>query len=312
MKNYLFNYYPAFKCIASKCKHTCCAGWEIKIDSESLIKYKRENSSFSLALKKGINFRKSKFKTGKNKRCAFLNKNGLCDLITNLGEESLCAVCSSHPRFENFFSDRIETGLDFACEEATRIILSFSDKISPILHSSDNGEERLTFIEERILDFREKAVSLIYDDKKPLNEKVTNLLSLCKASVTKSDFNKIIKTFMRFERLDKSWSARLKKLKGKTFPLTIGESLQKNYEQFLVNSLYKHISSAEDVLGAQARTIAVILSLWIINSIFSSEKGGNDDFNLLCDIVRAYSSEVEYSEKNLISLYDFSYKFIKK
>ena len=305
MKEFFFNYYPAFKCIANKCRHTCCAGWEIKIDSESLAKYKRENSKFSLALQKGINFRKAKFKTDKSKRCAFLKKDGLCDLITNLGEKSLCKVCSLHPRFRNFFSDRIETGLDFTCEEATRIILSFDGKIAPIILSNDS-DENLTFIEERILDFREKAVSIVYSDI-TFNEKITSLLSLCKANVNENDFSKVLKTFTRFEKLDKSWSARLKKLKGKTFSLSINENLKNCFEQFLANSLYKHISSAEDVLGAQARTIAVILSLWIINSILGSE----DDFNLLCDIVRAYSSEVEYSEKNLLALYDFSYKFIK-
>ena len=309
MKEFFFNYYPAFKCIANKCRHTCCAGWEIKIDSESLAKYKRENSKFSLALQKGINFRKARFKTDKMKRCAFLKKDGLCDLIINLGEESLCKVCSLHPRFRNFFSDRIETGLDFACEEATRIILSFDGKIAPTIHSNDS-DEKLTFIEERILDFREKAVSIVYSDI-TFNEKISSLLSLCKANVTENDFSKVLKKFTRFEKLDKSWSARLKKLKGKTFSLSINENLKNCFEQFLANSLYKHISSAEDVLGAQARTIAVILSLWIINSILGSEKGSKDDFNLLCDIVRAYSSEVEYSEKNLISLYDFAYKFIK-
>ena len=26
------NYYPAFRCIADKCRHSCCIGWEIDID----------------------------------------------------------------------------------------------------------------------------------------------------------------------------------------------------------------------------------------------------------------------------------------
>ena len=36
MKEYVLNYYPEFKCVASKCKHTCCSGWEMCIDKESL------------------------------------------------------------------------------------------------------------------------------------------------------------------------------------------------------------------------------------------------------------------------------------
>ena len=129
MKEYLLNYYPLFKCVADKCKHTCCAGWEMCIDKESLEKYKNEKSEFAKTLLYGINLKKSKFNVDKNKRCAFLNHNGLCDIIINLGENSLCQVCRDHPRFRSFFDDRTETGLGFCCEEATRIIFSFDGKI---------------------------------------------------------------------------------------------------------------------------------------------------------------------------------------
>ena len=30
------DYYSAFRCIAGACKHSCCIGWEIDIDEESL------------------------------------------------------------------------------------------------------------------------------------------------------------------------------------------------------------------------------------------------------------------------------------
>ena len=66
MEEYELNYYPKFKCTAEKCKHTCCAGWVINIDKESLSAYKREKSNFYCKLKKGINFNKSRFKTYKS------------------------------------------------------------------------------------------------------------------------------------------------------------------------------------------------------------------------------------------------------
>ena len=141
MKEFVLNYYPNFKCIASECKHTCCAGWQMNIDEKSLARYAGEKTSFSHALKKGINFRKSQFKADKSGRCAFLNKDGLCEIIINLGEESLCQICRDHPRFRSCFDDRVETGLGFACEEATRIILSYKEKIQPILVSEDNSEK---------------------------------------------------------------------------------------------------------------------------------------------------------------------------
>ena len=63
MKEYVLNYYSKFKCVANLCKHTCCAGWEMDIDQTSLDSYKGEKSSYSSALKKGIDFKKSKFES---------------------------------------------------------------------------------------------------------------------------------------------------------------------------------------------------------------------------------------------------------
>ena len=39
MKYYLPDYYEEFKCIAQKCKHSCCVGWEIDIDDDTLAYY---------------------------------------------------------------------------------------------------------------------------------------------------------------------------------------------------------------------------------------------------------------------------------
>ena len=33
------DYYPRFRCIADRCRHSCCVGWEIDVDEESLEKY---------------------------------------------------------------------------------------------------------------------------------------------------------------------------------------------------------------------------------------------------------------------------------
>lgn len=306
MKEYHLNYYPNFRCVADKCKHTCCAGWEMCIDSDTLLKYKKDASPFSNALKSGINFKKSKFKADKLKRCAFLNEMGLCEIIINLGENSLCQVCRDHPRFRSFFADRVETGLGFSCEQATRIILSFKDKIKPTLISDDKGKEQLDFIEQSVLAFREKAIEIIQDRNLCINDRINILLKECKADFCDKDFNKVIKAFKRFEKLDKSFSKRLKKT---PFSTSTDDSLSLYAEQFLVNGLYRHLSGAEDTTWVRARAIACVLSWWVVKSLYEQQKEG--DFSTICDIVRAFSSEVEYSQKNLDKLFALSYKFVK-
>ncbi len=312
MKEYFFNYYPLFNCIADKCKHTCCAGWELCIDDKSLDGYKKETSFFAPVLMDGINFKKSKFKSDKNKRCAFLNDDGLCNIILNLGESRLCQVCRDHPRFRNFFGNVIETGLGFCCEQSTRIILSFKDKIKPVIDKNEDTITPLDFKTERILEFRQSILDIIQDRNTPINDRIELITNKSNLAFNEQDYKKIIKTFLRLERLDKGWTARLKRLLKTPLDKNTDNVLSHYAEQFLSNCIYRHVSSAEDVIDARARVGACIFSWWIIKSIISTELAKtDDDFELIVDVIRAFSSEVEYSEKNLSKLFTFTRKYVK-
>ena len=53
MMEYVYpDYYPKFSCIAGRCEDTCCAGWQIMIDKESLKKYQRRDGKFRKPFKK--------------------------------------------------------------------------------------------------------------------------------------------------------------------------------------------------------------------------------------------------------------------
>lgn len=40
------DYYGEFECIAGECEDTCCAGWQIVIDKDSLKRYISEKSEY--------------------------------------------------------------------------------------------------------------------------------------------------------------------------------------------------------------------------------------------------------------------------
>lgn len=327
MKEYALNYYPSFRCIAGDCKHTCCAGWDMYIDGQTLNAYKHENSCFGKALKKGIHFKKGKFKADKAGRCVFLNEKGLCEIILRLGEDRLCEVCKKHPRFINRLPNGVETGLDFCCEQATKIILSQKERIERVEVGQNSAPEQAPdFLQEQVLTFRETALKTLQDRSVPLALRVQNLLSLCKASVKGEDFPQVVKAFLRLERLDKAWGNRLSALKKKrssaennpTQPLefSLGQGQEDSLygEQFLCNQLYRHLSDAEDTLWVRARTVACVLAWWVITAVWETERKEGDtpqtEFDTLCDIVRAYSADVEYSQKNLTKLFGFARAFI--
>ena len=111
-----------FKCIADKCPKSCCIGWQIMIDDDSLDRYKEATGNFSDRLQTGINYNESCF-VQHNTRCSMLNATGLCDLHSTLGEDMLCNTCKQYPRHTEEFQDIREYSLSLSCPEAVRILL---------------------------------------------------------------------------------------------------------------------------------------------------------------------------------------------
>lgn len=142
------DYYTQFKCIASACRHSCCEGWEIDIDRESAERYEKLEGPLGDKLRRSMepapdNERNDEncahFRLCSGDRCPFLRDDNLCEIIIEEGEDMLCQICSDHPRFRNFWEDRIELGLGLACEEAARTILT-RDKPMEIIILEDDGQ----------------------------------------------------------------------------------------------------------------------------------------------------------------------------
>ena len=55
------HFYDQFVCTAGDCPDTCCAGWQIVIDEDSLERYGNEKSEFGKRLRNSIDWRKSVF-----------------------------------------------------------------------------------------------------------------------------------------------------------------------------------------------------------------------------------------------------------
>lgn len=110
------DYYSRFQCIAGRCRHTCCLGWEIDIDKRSLARFMSDNGVMS-------NISNGHFILKKDGRCPYLNSSGLCNMIISKGEDYLCDICRLHPRFFIYRDGRTYGGIGLACEEAARVIL---------------------------------------------------------------------------------------------------------------------------------------------------------------------------------------------
>ena len=64
-----------------------------------------------------------------NGRCPLLTQDGLCPIVTELGEEFLSTTCHTHPRFTEVYGGYQETMLSVSCPEAARLLLDRTERI---------------------------------------------------------------------------------------------------------------------------------------------------------------------------------------
>lgn len=118
MKTVTPDYYKDFKCIAEKCGDTCCAGWDVDVDERSYEFYKEQKGEIGKRLLNVMIPKKDggcTFKLTENMRCPFLDKDNLCDIYKELGEDALCETCDEFPRFKNEYGSTREIGVAPSC-----------------------------------------------------------------------------------------------------------------------------------------------------------------------------------------------------
>ena len=312
------NYYRAFRCIAAACRHSCCVGWEIDVDKEALTRFDGVEGSMGERLRVSIDREADPpcFILTPDERCPFLNENGLCDLICALGEDSLCHICADHPRFRNVLSDRVELGLGLCCEAAARLVLEQTESFSVVrLNPEEAARERhaheetaeLDELSRYLLSWRQNLQAILADRALPLSDRITHMLSACdinwqeNPTAVLSSFPAIAALLRDMERLDHAWDDRLYELERLTDdPLReLDGETSVAYENLIAYFLYRYMTADAEYWpdAYRTRTAFAILCTIIIHAIHRAT--GDDDLDSLCETVRMFSSEIEYSEENL-------------
>ena len=143
MKVRVPNYFNEFKCIASECEDTCCAGWEIVIDDETHKRYEKVEGEFGEILRiKIVKSDGENIFLLNNGNCSFLNEKKMCEIYINIGEDHLCYTCQQFPRYTEEFLDLKEVGLSLSCPEAARIILRKAENTTFNLSEEDKCESK--------------------------------------------------------------------------------------------------------------------------------------------------------------------------
>jgi len=160
------DYYDEFKCVANECEDTCCAGWQIVIDEESMERYEKVEGAFSKNLKDSIDWEEGVFCQDEQRRCAFLNAHNLCDLYAELGKESLCNTCRDYPRHIEEFENVREYTLSISCPEVAKLLLNRKEPVTFPEYEEEGEEEFEDFdflLYSRLLDARTVMLDILWD-----------------------------------------------------------------------------------------------------------------------------------------------------
>jgi lysine-N-methylase len=318
---YVPDYYPSFRCIASACRHTCCVGWEIDVDEAALARYDayiRAHSPLSHRLQTAIDREADPpcFILDEEERCPFLNSCGLCDLITTHGEESLCRICTDHPRFRRVMADRVELGLGLCCEAAADLILSRREPMTliPLPASKAASEpaahadpEELDSVTTTLLEARGAVLKILQDRTRPLSDRIRHVLTALRIRFPMSTCAAWAEFLRDMERLDPAWDDCLAALAacGETeieelaAPSIAADPIAA--EQLTVYFLYRYLAN-EDERVAFGLSASVLIRARVAFAVAASTliHAVADAASLpLAEAARLFSAEIEYSEENV-------------
>ena len=181
-------YYKDFRCIAGECPDSCCQGWEVDADSDSLEYYSKLNPE--LEIKQRIDrvlskdeFGNSIFTLAKKKRCPFLNDDNLCDMHIAIGGEHTPYTCRTFPRFIYDFGSTREIGISFSCPVAADLIysldghLTFDEELDGELPTLNDIDAETYF---KLVNARKKIYSILQNDELTVAQRLIDILEFGK------------------------------------------------------------------------------------------------------------------------------------
>lgn len=283
------DFYDDFRCLASHCRHSCCVGWEIDVDAETLAYYQTLEGPIADELRAKIDPKPAPhFRLEEGERCPFLRPDGLCRLILALGEDSLCDICALHPRFYNEYPDRTEMGLGLCCEEAARLLTEGTGHLRLLAEDDGEGEAKPT----PLLKLRQTIFTVLADDENPLTERMRRALDLMDRPLLPFDAKETAAFCLTLERMDGAWTELLERLAAA--PVSVSEQRLNSMRcariaEYLV---YRHFAAAETMEDAAARLQFCFQAVQLICALEPLSE----------DALRLFSAEIEYSDENVEKL----------
>lgn len=289
------SFYKDFKCIAGACPDSCCQGWEVDADSQSLEYYKTLTGEIRERIDSVLDkdeFGNTVFRLADKKRCPFLNDENLCDMHIAIGGEHTPYTCRMFPRFINDFGGTREMGVSFSCPVASDMMWELKEPMSFVSELNDlppqlNEIDAQTYF--YLTKAREKAFKIVQDRSVPISERLANLLDYgVEIQKELDDYPEpdndidFFEVFNNPELINPEWTEKVKNRKIK--PVS-NEVYNENIASYFI---FRYMLNAVDDYDVLSKIKMAVIGVLVVTYF------GEDSWT-----IHLWSKETEHSQYNM-------------
>ena len=289
-------FYHTFQCKANQCHHTCCQKWTIDVDEETAKLYQTLPTPLGEDLRKFMTVDDEGYYfmfSDKQPTCPLLREDGLCRVVLELGEDSLCDTCHMHPRFYKYIEDLELCGVGLSCEESVEKLLA------------TEGDQLLFTIEDDDDEFTA--------EDRPVLENIFDLLALginpaiCQFTLNHSIHycQELVTVYKKTEPIDEEWTNQLAHLEAMlsstTASTTMGLLKADTIDVSALNKVYQYILYRQiDMLAEYSleSLVRYAFDATVFIALLTHQFGN------LPEQIRRWSEQIEYDEDNVAFLFN--------
>ena len=289
-------FYHTFQCKANQCHHTCCQKWTIDVDEETAKLYQTLPTPLGEDLRKFMTVDDEGYYfmfSDKQPTCPLLLEDGLCRVVLELGEDSLCDTCHMHPRFYKYIEDLELCGVGLSCEESVEKLLA------------TEGDQLLFTIEDDDGEFTA--------EDRPVLENIFDLLALginpaiCQFTLNHSIHycQELVTIYKKTEPIDEEWTKQLAHLEAMLSSTTASTTMDllkaDTIDVSALNKVYQYILYRQiDMLAEYSlkSLVRYAFDATVFIALLTHQFGN------LPEQIRRWSEQIEYDEDNVAFLFN--------
>ena len=273
-------FYHTFQCKANQCHHTCCQKWTIDVDAETAKLYQTLPTPLGEDLRKFMTVDDEGYYfmfSDKQPTCPLLREDGLCRVVLELGEDSLCDTC----------------GVGLSCEESVEKLLA------------TEGDQLLFTIEDDDGEFTA--------EDRPVLENIFDLLALgsnpaiCQCTLNHSIHycKELVTIYKKTETIDEEWTKQLAYLEAMLSSTTASTTMDllkaDTIDVSALNKVYQYILYRQIDMLAEYSLESLVRYAFDATAFIALL---THQFGNLPEQIRRWSEQIEYDEDNVAFLFN--------